>query len=59
MDQFWESPGEKENTQNAVTPNGKYYAFVNGACVPPLTLAFRTNQTPAGEDEPHMSLLGW
>lgn len=59
MDHFWGSLGKKEKMQNAVTPNGKYYAIVSGAGVPPLTLAFGPNQTPAGEDEPHMSLLGW
>lgn len=49
---FGESPGERERVQNALTPDGKNYASVNEADVSPLTLAFRPNQTPAGEDEP-------
>lgn len=53
------SPLGKEKVQNAMTPDGKYYAFVNKADVSPLTLAFRPNQTPTGEDEPHMEMLGW
>lgn len=32
---FGEAPGEKEKVQNAVTPDGKYYAFVNEADVSP------------------------
>lgn len=39
---FSESPQEKEE-QNAVTPDGKYYALVNVANVSLLTLAFRLN----------------
>lgn len=49
---FGESPGEREKGQNALTPDGKNYASVNEADVSPLTLAFRPNQSPAGEDEP-------
>lgn len=37
------SPLGKEKVQNAMTPDGKYYAFVNKADVSPLTLAFRPN----------------
>lgn len=55
---FGEAPGEKEKAQNAMTPDGKYYAFVNEADVSALTLAFRPNQTPTGEDEPHMGTVG-
>lgn len=58
VDSFWESPGEKEKVQNAVTPDGKYYALVNGADVSPLTLAFRLNQTSARKDEAHMEPSG-
>lgn len=49
---FGESPGEREKGQNALTPDGKNYASVNEADASPLTLAFRPNQSPAGEDEP-------
>lgn len=36
---FWESPGEKEKTQNAMTPNEPYHAFVAGADAPPLAVS--------------------
>lgn len=54
---FGEAPGE-ERAQNAVTPDGKYYASVSEADVSALTLAFSPNQTPTGEDEPHMGTVG-
>lgn len=55
---FGEPPGEKEKAQNAMTPDGKYYALVNEADVSALTLAFSSNQTPTGENEPHMGTVG-
>lgn len=54
---FGEAPGE-EKAQNAVTPDGKYYALVSEADVSALTLAFSPNQTPTGEDEPRMGTVG-
>lgn len=56
--QFLGVPWGKEKVQNAVTPDGKYYALVNGADVSPLTLAFRLNQTSARKDEAHMEPSG-
>lgn len=43
VDNFSKSPQEKEKVQNAVTPDGKYYALVNAADASLLTLAFRLN----------------
>ena len=40
-----EAPGEEEEVQNAVTPDGKYDASVSEADVSPLTLAL--DQTKA------------
>lgn len=57
VDRFWESLGEKEKVQNAVTPDGKYASF-DKAGVSPLTLAFRPKQTPTGEDQPHTGPAG-
>ena len=43
VDSFSKSPREKEKVQNAVIPDGKYYALVNVADASLLTLAFRLN----------------
>ena len=55
-----EAPGEEEEVQNAVTPDGKYNASVSEADVSPLTLALdQTKARLESMSHTHMGPAGW